>query len=101
MQTVRGGKVCINLNGANGPYFKTHRGLRQGDPLSPILFNLAVDALDHILGKAKEKCHVQGVVAHLVEGGLTHIQYVDDTVILMGLDDNTIRNYKFLLYCFE
>lgn len=24
MSTVRGGKVCINLNGENGPYFKTH-----------------------------------------------------------------------------
>ena len=34
-------------------------------------------------------------------GGLTHKQYADDTVILMALDDNTIRNTKFLLYCFE
>ena len=93
--------MCINLNGENGPYFKTHRGLRQGDPLSPLLFNLAVDALDHILATVKCKGHIKGVVPHLVEGGLTHIQYVDDTVILMDLDDKTIRNTKFLLYCFE
>ena len=93
--------MCINLNGENGPYFKTHRGLRQGDPLSPLLFNLAVDALDHILATTKCKGHIKGVVPHLVEGGLTHIQYADDTVILMDLDDKTIRNTKFLLYCFE
>ena len=30
------------------------------DPLSPLFFNLTADALDHILGKAKEKGHIQG-----------------------------------------
>lgn len=95
------GKVFININGENGPYFKTHRGLRQGGPLSLLLFNLAVDALDHILRKAKQKGHVKGVVPHLVPGGLTHLQYADDTVILVELDDKTIVNMKFLLYCFE
>jgi hypothetical protein len=69
MSTVRGGKVCVNINGGNGPYFKTHRGLRQGDPLSPLLFNLAVDALAHILDKAKGKGYIKGVVPHLIPGG--------------------------------
>ena len=42
MSTMRGGRVCININGDNGPYFKTHRGLAQGDPLSSLLFILLV-----------------------------------------------------------
>lgn len=92
---------CININGEHWPYFKTHRGLRQGDPLSPVLFNLAADALDHIVRKAKQKGHIKGVVPHIVPGGLTHLQYADDTVILMDCDDHTIKNMKFLLYCFE
>lgn len=53
MSIVEGGKVCININGENGPYFKTHRGLREGDPLSSLLFNLVGDALAHMLNKAK------------------------------------------------
>jgi len=40
MDTLRGGKVCINMNGERSNYFRTYRGLRQGDPLSPLLFNL-------------------------------------------------------------
>jgi hypothetical protein len=69
MSTVRGGgRVCINKNGKNGPYFKTHRGLRQGDPLSPLLFNLAADALAYILDNAKELGLIRGVVPHLIQG---------------------------------
>ena len=52
MKTVRDGKVCINVNGERSPYFKTFRCLRQGDPLSPILFNLVAGALGVLLGKA-------------------------------------------------
>jgi retron-type reverse transcriptase len=101
MSTVRGGKVCVNINGGNGPYFKTHRGLRQRDPLSPLLFNLAVDALAHILDKAKGKGYIKGVVPHLIPGGLTHLQYADDTILLCENDIQSITNMKFLLYCFE
>jgi hypothetical protein len=93
--------TCSNINGENGPYFRTFRGLRQGDPLSPLIFNLAADALDHILTKAKEKGHIKGVVPNPFQGELTHLQYADDTVVMVGCDENSIRNLKFLLYCFE
>ena len=101
MSMIRGGKVCVNINGENGNYFKTHRGLRQGDPLSPLPFNLAADALDHIMTKARTKGRIMGVALNLVEGGITHLQYPDDTVILMDNDSQTLSNMKFLLYCFE
>lgn len=68
MSTVKNGKFVLTLMG-NGPYFKTHRGLRQGDPLSPpLLFNLVGDALAHILNKAKLKGHIKGLVLLLVQG---------------------------------
>lgn len=98
---MQNGKVCININGENGPCFKTHRGLRQGDPLSPLLFNLVADALAHILNKAKFRGHIKGVVPHLVDGGLTQLQYVDDTILFIDCEDKSIVNLKFLLYCFE
>ena len=33
-------------------FFLTGEGLRQGDPLSPLLFNLVVDVLTNMLAKA-------------------------------------------------
>ena len=97
-----GSRVCININGEDGPYFKTHRGLRQGDPLSPLLFNLAADALSNMLEKAKAQGVIKGVVPHLVHGGgITHLQYADDTVVMVACDNDSITNLKFILYCFE
>jgi hypothetical protein len=53
------------------------------------------------MNKAKEKGFIRGVIPHLVEGGLTHLQYADDTILMCGGDKQSIGNMKFLLYCFE
>ena len=37
----------------------------------------------------------------MIPGGITHLQYTDDTVIMTDGGFDTIRNLKFLLYCFE
>ena len=38
---------------------------------------------------------------HLFPGGITHLQYADDTIILIQYDELGIANLKFLLMCFE
>lgn len=53
MMTVRGGSVGINVNDVIGNYFKTKKGLRQGDPLSPLLFNIVADVLNTLVKRAQ------------------------------------------------
>jgi hypothetical protein len=100
-QIIEGGKVGININGEAGGFFNTHKGLRQGDPLSPLLFNLVSDALSTMLDNARTAGEIKGLMAHLIEGGITHLQYADDTIIFLNMDEQSIIHTKFLLYCFE
>ena len=60
--------------------------LRQGDPSSPLLFNLVSDALATMLKRGQIAGTLKGVVPHLIEGGLNHLQYADDTIIFLDFD---------------
>ena len=65
---TRGGSICVRLNDVNGPYFTVGKGLRQGDPLSPLLFNLVADVFTKILGKAAREQLITGLLPNACEG---------------------------------
>ena len=98
---IKGGNVGIKVNDQVGSYFQTKKGLRQGDPLSPILFNIVVDMLAIIVSKSKEDSKVKGVVPNLIDGGLSVLQYADNTIIFMDHDIEQAKNLKLLLCAFE
>lgn len=72
-QVIKGGRVSIMVNGQPGNYFRTYKGLRQGDPLSPLLFSLVGDTLSMMLDRARQCGDIRGLVLDLVNGGLTHL----------------------------
>jgi hypothetical protein len=69
-----------------GRFFQTKKGLRQGDLLSPLLFNLVADMLATLIARAQEEGQINALVPHLVEGGLSILQYADDTILFMDHD---------------
>ena len=77
------------------------KGLRQGDSMSPILFNIVVDMLAILIARAKEAGQIEGVIPHLIQDGLSILQYADDTVIFMSHDVEKAVNMKLLLSTFE
>ena len=46
---MQGGSVGIKVNENIGHYFQTMKGLRQGDHMSPIMFNIVVDMLSIVI----------------------------------------------------
>jgi len=63
--------VGIKVNDNIGHYFQTKKGVRQGDPLSPILFNIIVDVLAILIAWAKDNGLLRGLVPNLVDDGLS------------------------------
>lgn len=58
---LHNGSVGVTVNSAEGNYFETRKVLRQGDLLSPILFNLVVDVLTKMLKKAADLEYIKGL----------------------------------------
>jgi hypothetical protein len=47
------GSVGIRVNNNIGYYFQTRKGLRQGNPVSPILLNIVTNMLAILIARAK------------------------------------------------
>ncbi|KAG8089742.1 hypothetical protein GUJ93_ZPchr0011g27525 [Zizania palustris] len=77
---VTRGSVGVKVNDDIGRYFQTKRDLLQGDPMSPILFNIVVDMLALFIKRAEDG-QINEIIPDLVEDGLSILQYADDAII--------------------
>ncbi|WVZ60403.1 hypothetical protein U9M48_010430 [Paspalum notatum var. saurae] len=95
------GDSCVKLNDKIGPYIQSHKAVKQGDPLSPILFNFVADSLAKMVQRAQENNLVRGLISHMIPMGVCMLQYTDDTIICLENDREKARNLKMLLYMYE
>jgi hypothetical protein len=100
-KVLHNGTVSVKLNNTCGPYFQSCKGVRQGDPLSPTLFNLAGECLTKMIINAQKNGLLVGMVPDLIENGVAVLQYADDTVLCLSHDLEKAVNLKLLLYMFE
>jgi hypothetical protein len=98
---VKGGSISIRLNDETSHYFKPGKGLRQGDPLSPLLFNLVIDVFTRMLIKASSKWYITGMLSYLYPEGVLSLQYADDTLLFLDHDYKATCHLKWLMMCFE
>lgn len=74
---------------------------KQGDPLSPLLFNLVADVFSKMLSKAVHHGLIAGLLPNDVPGGVVSLQYVNDTILFLDASLEHARNLKWVLACFE
>jgi hypothetical protein len=54
-----------------------------------------------LIKRAKEDVQINGIIPHLVDDGLSILQYADDTIIFLDHDLDQAKNMKPLLTVFE
>lgn len=74
-------KLSISVNGKSEGYFSCSRGVRQGDPLSPLLFCLAEEVLSRGISKLVENGHLQLIKGTRHNALPSHILYADDVML--------------------
>lgn len=91
-------KLSISVNGHSVGFFPCKRGVRQGDPFSPLLFCLVEDVLSRSISKLVDQGELLPITSPRVYKVPSHVLYVDDILIFCR---GTKRNLECLMSLFK
>lgn len=80
----------ISVNGISGGFFKSTKGIRHGDPLSPYLFVLAMECLSRLLLSRYESGSI-GFHPNTDRLRLSHLMFTDDVMIFFDGCANSLH----------
>ena len=97
-------KSCVQVNGEYSAFFQCYLGVRQGDTVSPFLFSLCLNDLEHFLvsnGFRGVSCASSGDIEHAqVLLKLFTLLYADDTILITDSAEELQNGLNiFHLYC--
>ncbi|GJZ86688.1 RNA-directed DNA polymerase, eukaryota, reverse transcriptase zinc-binding domain protein [Tanacetum coccineum] len=96
---LKSAKASVLINGSPSYEFSLHRGLRQGDPLSPFLFILVMEALHVAVEDAIDVGLYRGVQIRSLH--ISHLFFADDVLFLGEWSRSNIIGIVSLLLCFH
>ncbi|GJZ99827.1 putative RNA-directed DNA polymerase, eukaryota, reverse transcriptase zinc-binding domain protein [Tanacetum coccineum] len=97
---LQNGRSSILVNGSPTDEFELFRGLRQGDPMSPFLFILAMEGLHSLMCKAETIGLFKGVSIGNNNLCISHLMYADDVIIFGDWSLVNANNLISILRCF-
>jgi hypothetical protein len=91
------------VNGSPAGFFNSSRGLRQGDPLSPLLFIVVMEALSKMLSGAVDCGRLSGfsVDSRPTMIDISHLLFADDIFVFCKANPDHLRYLRVLLVCLE
>ncbi|XP_049390321.1 uncharacterized protein LOC125854782 [Solanum stenotomum] len=82
-------------------FFKSTRGLKQGDPLSPTLFIIAAEVLARGLNKLHKDLDYRGYGIPKWSPNINHLSYADDTILFCSGHHRSIKKMMKVLREYE
>nr|KAJ0188467.1 hypothetical protein LSAT_V11C900489130 [Lactuca sativa] len=93
--------LSVLLNGSPTKEFGMGRGIRQGDPLYPLLFLIAIEGLHIVMEEACAKGIFRGMRIPNSDLCISHLLYADDALFVGEWSDDNIKNLTRILRCFH
>ncbi|KAJ0805636.1 putative RNA-directed DNA polymerase [Helianthus annuus] len=100
MGILKSASSSVLVNGSPTFTFRCEKGLRQGDPLSPFLFLVVMEALSVILVNAKNEGILKGISIPNNGPNISHLLYADDAIVMGEWSRSEIVNVVRTLRCF-
>ena len=79
-QCISTASFTISVNGSSSGFFESTNGIRQGDPMSPYIFVLAMEAFSRLL-LSRFESELIGYHPMTSDLKLTHLMFADDVMI--------------------
>ena len=96
-------KFYVLVNGSPSCFFPSSRGLRQGDPLSP-LFVIVMEVFSCLLRRANSEGYLSGWQVRDRSGDeilISHLLFVDDTLVFCEASQDQMTYLSWLLMWFK
>lgn len=75
--------LLVLINGEPSPKFRPYRGVKQGDPLCPLLFILSSEGFSRGLNSLVAAGHILPFRLGRIPFAITHLAYTDDLLIFL------------------
>lgn len=97
MECMKAGKVTVLINGQGSGFLTPTKGLRQGCPMSPYIFILAMEFLTKLFRLQQQNGHIMGLKIARSAPSLTHSMYADDLIIMGAARIQEVRRVQKVL----
>ena len=97
-------QFSVLVNGTPADFFSSSRGLRQGDPLSPLLFLVMMEVFSRMVKRMEGVGLLSGFRADGRRGrgeSVSHLLFADDTILFCDAEVEQVLHVRLLLLCFQ
>ena len=94
-------QISVLVNGSPADFFGSLRGLRQGNPLSPLLFLVVMEVFSKMIKRVEGVGLLRDFKANGRRGGgvcVSHLLFADDTILFCDADEEQILHVRMLLF---
>ena len=84
--------ISVLVNGSLTGFFSSSYGLRQSDPLSPLLIVIVMEALGTMISAVVSARLLSGFMGTWTD--ISNLLFADNTLLFCGADPNHLRNLR-------